>query len=198
MNIRKLITLAAVAASAAILPMTSNAKTVYWRANAGGDIIADANWNTESDGSGTDGVSAAGDYLDFSKITTTGYTLSGSFDNDRIFAGAKFALEGDYSVTMTGSLHFQSLLNANHLAVASTGSLTVEDNLTWDVSTAKNENNMGRLLYRVDNGGTVVVKGLALGHSGYGGNKRSGCRGSLRDWRGVVATANPPAPNGKP
>ena len=151
---------------AALAPSPSFAATVYWKSNAGGDVTDASNWNTASDGSGSDVEPAAGDTLDFSKITTTGYSLTGSFGDDRIFAEAKFALTGANYVSLAGSLHFQSLSNANHLAVASTGSLTVEGNLAWHVATAKLNGNVGELLYKND--GTVVVKGVAYGHSGYG------------------------------
>lgn len=150
----------------AMLPMAVNAATVYWKANDGGDITVASNWNTASDGSGADVEPQAGDTLDFSKITTSGKTLIGSFDGDPIFAGAKFALDGANYVTLAGSLHFQSLSNANHLAVASTGLLTVEENLLWDVKTAQNESsNRGRLLHQID--GTVNVKGVAYAKSGH-------------------------------
>ena len=148
----------------AMLPMAVNAATVYWKANDGGDITVDSNWNTAKDGSGSDVVPAAGDTLDFSKITTSGKTLTGSFDGDPIFAGAKFALDGANYVTLAGSLHFQSLSNANHLAIASTGSLTIENNLTWQATTAINNGSVGELLYKND--GTVVVKGVAYEQSG--------------------------------
>jgi len=137
------------------------AGTAVWKSNAGGDITEPTNWEG-------DAVPVAGDTLDFSKITTSESVLTGSFGDDRIFTGAKFALSGANYVTLEGSLHFQSLSNANHLAIASTGSLTVEENLTWKVSEAKNNGSAGELLYK--NGGTVVVKGVAYGHSGYSKN----------------------------
>jgi hypothetical protein len=138
---------------------------VFWKGNGGGDITSSSNWTNAL---GEAVVPQAGDTLDFSAITSTGYTLTGSFGDDRIFTGAKFALTGANYVTLEGSLHFQSLSNANHLAIASTGSLTVEENLTWKVSEAKNNGSAGELLYK--NGGTVVVKGVAYGHSGYSKN----------------------------
>ena len=131
----------------AMLPMAVNAATIYWKANDGGDITLASNWNTAKDGSGSDVVPAAGDTLDFSNITTSEKTLTGSFDGDPIFAGAKFALTGANYVTLAGSLHFQSLSNANHLAIASTGSLTIEKNLTWQATTAINNGSVGELLY---------------------------------------------------
>ena len=155
---KKLLMMIGAVALGAMLTMAANAATVYWKSNAGGDITEPTNWEG-------DAVPEAGDTLDFSKITSTGYTLTGSFGDDRIFTGAKFALTGANYVTLEGSLHFQSLSNANHLAIASTGSLTVEENLTWKVSEAKNNGSAGELLYK--NGGTVVVKGVAYGHSGY-------------------------------
>ena len=133
------------------------AGTAVWKSNAGGDITEPTNWVG-------DAVPKAGDTLDFSAITSTGYTLTGLFGDDRIFTGAKFALTGVNYVTLAGSLHFQSLSNANHLAIASTGSLTVENNLTWQASSANNYNNVGELLYKND--GTVVVKGVAYEQSG--------------------------------
>ena len=161
---KKLLIMLGAIAHGAMLPMTANAATVYWKANDGGDITRASNWNTASDGSGADVEPQAGDTLDFSKITTSGKTLTGSFDGDPIFAGAKFALTGANYVTLVGSLHFQSLSNANHLAIASTGSLTIEKNLTWQATTAINNGSVGELLYKND--GTVVVKGVAYEQSG--------------------------------
>ena len=147
--------------SAFFVSFETFAGTAVWKSNAGGDITEPTNWVG-------DAAPVAGDTLDFSAITSTGKELTGAFSDDRIFAGAKFALTGANYVTLEGSLHFQSLSNANHLAIASTGSLTVENNLTWKVTEAKNNGNAGELLYKND--GTVIVKGVAYGHSGYSKN----------------------------
>ena len=150
--------------SAFFVSFETFAGTAVWKSNAGGDITDAANWVGDT-------VPEAGDYLDFSKITTTGYTLTGAFSDDRIFAGAKFALTGNNSVSLSGSLHFQNLTNASQLAIADAGSLTVEGNLVWQRSTAKSENNIGRLLQ--SNGGTVTVKGVAMCNST--GRNCTGC-----------------------
>ena len=138
---------------AAIGTMTmALAGTAVWKSNAGGDITEPTNWVG-------DAVPVAGDTLDFSAITSTGKELTGTFSDDRIFAGATFALSGNNSVSLSGSLHFQNLTNASQLAIAAGGSLTVEGNLVWQRSTAKSESNIGRLLQ--SNAGTVMVKGIA-------------------------------------
>ena len=141
--------------TAAALP--SSAATVVWKSNAGGDLTEPTNWEG-------DALPGAGDTLDFSRITTSGFTLTGSFEDDRIFAGATFALANNNYVTLNGTLHFQSLKNANHLFVGSSGSLILEGNLEWERSTSKNENGIGRLLQQVD--GTASIKGLAICRSG--------------------------------
>lgn len=81
--------------SAIFVSFQAFADTAVWKSNAGGDITEPTNWEG-------DAVPEAGDYLDFSKITTTGYTLTGAFSDDRIFAGAKFALTGANYVTLGG------------------------------------------------------------------------------------------------
>ena len=133
--------------------------TVVWKSNAGGDITEPTNWVG-------DAVPEAGDTLDFSVITSDGIELTGAFSDDRIFAGAKFALSRNNNVRLSGSLHFQSLNDANHLRIYSGGSLVVEEDLKWDIVTAINEgDNVGRLLQQND--GTVIVKGVAWACGGY-------------------------------
>ena len=149
---KKLLMMIGAVALGAMLPMAANAATVYWKSNAGGDITEPTNWVG-------DAAPVAGDTLDFSAITSTGKELRGTFSDDRIFAGATFALSGNNSVSLSGSLHFQNLTNASQLAIAAGGSLTVEGNLVWQRSTAKSESNIGRLLQ--SNAGTVMVKGIA-------------------------------------
>ena len=168
---KKLLMMLGAVALGAMLPMAANAATVYWKSNAGGDITDSSNWNTAKDGSGTDGLPQAGDTLDFSAITSTGKELTGTFSDDRIFAGATFALGGNNSVGLSGSLHFQNLTNASQLAIAAGGSLTVEGDLVWQRKTAKSESNLGRLLQ--SNGGTVTVKGVAMCNST--GRNCTGC-----------------------
>jgi hypothetical protein len=50
--------------SAIFVSFQAFAGTAVWKSNAGGDITDPANWEG-------DAVPDAGDYLDFSKITTT-------------------------------------------------------------------------------------------------------------------------------
>jgi hypothetical protein len=134
---------------------------VVWKSNAGGDITEPTNWVG-------DAVPEAGDTLDFSVITSDGIELTGAFSDDRIFAGAKFALSGNNNVRLSGSLHFQSLNDANHLRVLPGGSLVVEGDLKWDIVTAISESDsIGRLLQQND--GTVIVKGQAWACGGYRG-----------------------------
>ena len=147
--------------SAIFVSFQTFAGTAVWKSNAGGDITDAANWEGNA-------VPEAGDTLDFSAITSDGIELTGTFSDDRIFAGATFALSGNHNVRLSGSLHFQSLNDANHLRIYSGGSLVVEGDLKWDIVTAINENDdIGRLLQQND--GIVVVKGLAWAFGGYGG-----------------------------
>ena len=143
---------------------------VFWKSDAGGDITSSSNWTNAL---GEAVVPQVGDTLDFSAIKSDNIELTGTFSDDRIFTGATFALDGNKNVRLSGTLHFQSLNDANHLRILSGGSLVVEENLKWDIATAINENNngnMGRLLQQND--GTVVVKGLAWAFGGY--NSKNG------------------------
>ena len=110
----------------------------YWTGFAGNGSMSDGdNWS--------DGVApVAGDVLDFSNVGNA-ITIDADFEDNRVFASAQF---GASVVTLTGSLNFVSLTNANKLAIASTGSLTVTGDLV--VCDGK-----GTLLY--SNEGTVRI-----------------------------------------
>ena len=111
-----------------------------WTGFAGNGSMSDPeNWS--------DGVApVAGDVLDFSPIAQP-TALAADFEGDIVFPTARF---GTGVVTLTGSLHLDSLTNAWTLAVASGATLTIDNYL---VSYAENDSRP--LLY--SNYGTVTV-----------------------------------------
>ena len=142
------------------LQLLVGAVTVAWKADAGGDIGDAANWEGGV-------LPQAGDKLDFSAIATSGRTLTGSIKDaetgeDVVFSTATFAdLDGGY-VMLAGSLHLSTLVNAENLAIGTTGSLVIEGDLVRDTSSSYAENSdTGRLLY--SNQGSVTVKGKVVG-----------------------------------
>ena len=142
------------------LQLLVGAVTVAWKANAGGDIGDAANWEGGA-------LPQAGDTLDFSAITTSGRSITGSITDsvtgkDVLFTTATFAdLDAGY-VMLAGSLHLSTLVNAENLAIGTTGSLVIEGDLVRDTSSKYAENSdTGRLLY--SNQGSVTVKGKVVG-----------------------------------
>ena len=134
--------------------------TAAWKTNAGGDIGDASNWDGGV-------LPQAGDTLDFSAITTSGTTLTGSIKDsetgeDVLFTTAVFADLDAGFVLLDGSLHLQTLVNAENLAIGTTGSLVIEGDLVRDTSSSYAENSStGRLLY--SNQGSVTVKGKVVG-----------------------------------
>jgi len=155
---KKLLMMIGAVALGSSVQMPLLADTVYWKADAGGDITSSSNW-TNSLGNAV--VPAAGDVLDFSAIVTDKQSLTGSFPDDRVFSCAMFGgLTKAKYVTLNGSLHFETLTNANSLAIGATGSLVIDGDLVWQYSTAKVETNVGRFLF--NNEGSVTVNGIAM------------------------------------
>ena len=148
MNTKKMITLAAFVASVAI-PLAAFADTAVWKSNAGGDITEPTNWEG-------DAVPAAGDALDFSAITSA-QTLTGRFEDDRVFAYATF---GTGVATLAGDLHFTTLTNAQKLAVASTANLSIDGDIAAFQYTY---NKYAYMTFLHSNEGNVVVGRVAVG-----------------------------------
>ena len=146
------------------LQLMVGATTVRWKADADGDIGNAVNWEGGV-------LPQAGDTLDFSAITTSGRTLTGSIKDsetgeDVLFATAVFSdLDAGY-VQFDGSLHLNTLVNAGNLAIGSAGSLVIEGDLVRDTSSGYVESGACRLLYA--NLGNVTVKGNVVGSADNG------------------------------
>ena len=140
--------------------LSSWADTAVWKADAGGDIGDAANWEGGA-------LPQAGDTLDFSAITTSGRSITGSITDsvtgkDVLFTTATFADLGAGYVMLAGSLRLNTLVNAENLAIGTTGSLVIEGDLVRDTSSTYAESSgAGRLLY--SNQGSVTVKGKVVG-----------------------------------
>ena len=122
------------------------AATVVWSGDKGNGSMSDGgNWYGNA-------APAAGDTLDFGNIDSA-KTLNADFEDDRVFATATF---GSGVVTMSGSLHVNTLTNACNLAVASGATLKIDGELvlTQDAGTS------AWLLY--SNEGTVIVGGKTI------------------------------------
>jgi hypothetical protein len=154
------------------------AGTAVWASNAGGDITVGSNWVGGN-------APSAGDFLDFSAITSA-QTLTGSFSDDRVFAAASFAgLEGSTTLTVDGSLHLQTLTNANCVAIGTTGTLVVEGDLVLDIDTVNWESSVWRLL--CSNAGICWVKGNTIAIRG----TRAAAYPNLYQFRSGKTTHNP-------
>ena len=156
--------LSAIAAICVAAALPSWADTAVWKSNAGGDITQPTNWEG-------DAVPQAGDTLDFSAITSA-QTLTGSFGDDRVFAYATF---GTGVATLSGSLHFTTLTNANKLAVASSGSLAIDKDIA---AFQYVRNQYAYMTFLHSNQGEVSVGGYAVG-----GADKAGCGNYGHVWQ---------------
>ena len=140
-------TIAVGADGKSIVVTVTELKSGYWTGGAAdGNLSTPGNW---SDGT----VPTSGNPIIYSSVATT-LTVGGTFHADTITIP-------DYSavVTLADSLTLNTLTNANRLAIASTGSLTVTGDLV-----AMPEAGSKSKVFLYSNEGTVLVGGKALGY----------------------------------